>query len=96
MNKKLLKAYEEFKKELSCKPIISSGYRSPKKNKAVGGAKNSYHLHGKALDLVFPKCLTHFDDIAQIAKKYFNGVIVYPNHIHVDIRKKPYFGKGKY
>ena len=32
---------------------ISSGYRCPKLNKAVGGVTNSYHLQGKACDLLF-------------------------------------------
>jgi zinc D-Ala-D-Ala carboxypeptidase len=31
--------------------IINSGYRSPKVNKAVGGAKNSDHLYGYAADI---------------------------------------------
>lgn len=30
---------------------ITSGYRSPKVNKAVGGAKNSDHLYGMASDI---------------------------------------------
>lgn len=35
------------------KPIyITSGYRCPQLNKAVGGTKNSYHLQGRAADLV--------------------------------------------
>ena len=34
------------------KPIrISSGYRSPELNRAVGGSKNSQHVTGQALDL---------------------------------------------
>lgn len=32
--------------------IVSSGYRCPKLNKAVGGASNSSHLSGYAADLV--------------------------------------------
>lgn len=34
--------------------VINSGYRSPKLNKAMGGAKNSAHLHGLAIDFVVP------------------------------------------
>ena len=34
--------------------IINSGYRSPEVNKAVGGAKNSNHLTGCAVDI---RCL---------------------------------------
>lgn len=33
--------------------IVNSGYRSAKVNKAVGGAKNSYHLRGLAADIRF-------------------------------------------
>lgn len=31
--------------------IITSGFRSAELNKKVGGAKNSYHLYGKAADI---------------------------------------------
>lgn len=31
--------------------VISSGYRSEPLNKAVGGATNSYHLLGRAVDI---------------------------------------------
>lgn len=33
------------------KPIITSGYRSPKRNRRAGGAKNSMHIFCKAVDL---------------------------------------------
>lgn len=90
---KLVMKYEEFKKESPCSSIISSGRRSKKKNKEVGGAKNSYHLRGMALDLVFPNCKKSLKEIGKIAQKYFNGVIVYKKHIHVDIRKRKYHAK---
>ena len=32
---------------------INSGYRSPALNRAVGGAKRSYHLQGRAADIPF-------------------------------------------
>lgn len=31
--------------------IITSGYRSPKLNKAVNGAERSYHIFGRAVDI---------------------------------------------
>lgn len=34
--------------------VISSGYRSPEVNRAVGGATNSEHMLGKAADLTVP------------------------------------------
>ncbi len=35
--------------------IISSGYRSPALNKAVGGVLNSSHANGEAVDFISPK-----------------------------------------
>jgi zinc D-Ala-D-Ala carboxypeptidase len=34
--------------------IISSGYRSPTLNKAIGGVMNSAHMYGRAADLIVP------------------------------------------
>ena len=31
--------------------VVSSGYRSPALNKALGGARNSQHLYGEAADI---------------------------------------------
>lgn len=33
---------------------VTSGYRSPSYNTAVGGAPNSYHLQGRAADIQIP------------------------------------------
>jgi hypothetical protein len=46
---------ERVREILDNKPIlISSGYRAPKVNAAVGGAKNSAHIHGLAADFTCP------------------------------------------
>ena len=51
---------------LDGKPIlVSSGYRSPKVNAAVGGAKTSAHVHGLAVDFSCPG----FGSPIQICKK---------------------------
>ncbi|MCM1356621.1 MAG: D-Ala-D-Ala carboxypeptidase family metallohydrolase [Staphylococcus sp.] len=34
--------------------IVTSGYRSQALNRLVGGASNSYHLYGRAADIVAP------------------------------------------
>lgn len=34
--------------------IITSGYRSPAVNRAVGGSKSSQHLKGEAADIIVP------------------------------------------
>ena len=39
---------------LSRPMIVSSGYRSPELNKAIGGASNSAHMSGLAVDFICP------------------------------------------
>ena len=69
------------------KLIITSGYRTSKHNKKVGGAKRSYHLRGMAVDM-YCKYLTH----AQLGRRALNcdftTAIVYKSHVHLDIREK--------
>lgn len=48
----LLLKLEELRRAIGNKPIVvTSGYRCPTHNKAVGGAANSQHKYGKAADI---------------------------------------------
>ena len=49
IDKDLVDQLEIFRKELGNKPIvITSGYRCPTHNRAVGGASQSLHIRGRA------------------------------------------------
>lgn len=74
------------------KPVyINSGYRTPARNKAVGGAKYSYHMRGMAADIRVEGMTAN-----QIAKKLNKiipegcGIIVYDTWVHFDTRKTKY------
>ena len=47
----LIELCNKIREELGMAIVINSGYRSEEHNKAVGGAKSSYHVQGKAADL---------------------------------------------
>ena len=53
--------------------IIRSGYRSPKYNSQVGGAKNSQHLYGKAVDVYVKDRIISCSDLANTI--YFDEAI---------------------
>ncbi len=48
---------------------VTSTYRSPARNRRVGGVRNSYHLRGRAIDIARRPGVTH----AQIAAAYRNA-----------------------
>jgi uncharacterized protein YcbK (DUF882 family) len=70
------------------KPIfINSGYRNKEYNKKVGGVTNSQHLLGKAADIRVDGI--NVDELSRHAKIVgFNGIGIYKDFLHVDIRNK--------
>jgi zinc D-Ala-D-Ala carboxypeptidase len=67
--------------------IISSGYRSPTLNAAVGGSRNSQHVRGEAVDFRAPAFGTPLDVCRQIVKFKelvgFDQLIEEGNWVHV-------------
>lgn len=71
--------------------VTGSGYRSPKHNKKVGGAKFSQHLTASGADInaqgYEPKQLAEIIELLILKGKMKQGGIgVYPNFVHYDIR----------
>ena len=78
------------------KPIrISSGYRCPKLNRAIGGAKNSQHQKGEAMDIQGTNELTNAE-IFHYAKKHLDfdqliwefGTRKEPAWVHLSYKEK--------
>lgn len=57
---------------------VSSGYRSPALNKAIGGAKHSRHMRGLAVDFTAPA----FGTVLQTARKIASLDLGYDQIIH--------------
>src|SRR5690606_26996033 len=84
------------------------GYRCYYQNRKVGGAQNSRHLHGDAVDIRIWRYLERmtFEELAQLALEAgFTYVAMEDDHLHADVRpllpgQKPKIddlrGKGVY
>lgn len=71
--------------------VVTSGFRPPEKNAAVGGASDSAHLDGEAVD-GFAETVA-LTELASVALTYpFRGVGLYPYTspptIHLDVRER--------
>ncbi len=84
--------FEEIRRECGHRPIpIASGYRTPAWNLRVGGASNSEHPEGRAIDMLTPAGLTvvEFAVVVVGVARYRNvirGVGIYKWGIHMDTR----------
>ena len=75
---------------------INSGFRTPRWNKAVGGASNSYHLYGRAFD-----CSSNNNyKFGYLANGLgIRGIIHYDSFTHIDTRETIYhanYGSSKF
>lgn len=69
---------EEVRELLGVPILISSGYRCPKLNSSIGGATNSQHVQGLAVDFIAPK----FGDPYEVASAISRSTIQYDQLIH--------------
>lgn len=76
------------------KPVtINSAYRTPTYNSKVGGAKNSYHMQGRAFDIVVKD--VPLDEVCKYAESLgVLGIIRYNNFVHLDSRNSKYYARN--
>lgn len=63
---------------------VTSGYRTVAKNIAVGGAVNSAHLKGIAVDLDVSDSVKRFCIVKSLLEYGFRRVGIGKTHVHVD------------
>ena len=87
----LINKLECLRASIGNKPIIiNSGYRCKKHNDNVGGAKGSFHLKGKAVDISLKGTVEEQQELIKLADRIFNdaGMGIYKNFIHLDTGPK--------
>ena len=72
------------------KPLkLSSGYRCPDHNKAVGGALSSQHMKGNAVDIPCSDKGERYQLVKLALLQGFTGIECSPVHVHLDRRSGP-------
>ena len=76
------------------KPVtVNSAYRTQYYNTKVGGAKNSYHMKGRAFDISI-KGVTPTEVARYAASINIPGIIQYNTFVHVDSRDTKYWARN--
>lgn len=91
----LVNVLQKIRSHFGKSVTITSAYRTPTKNKAVGGQTYSQHLYGKAADIkvkgIAPKKVAAY---AETLLKNKGGIGTYSTFVHVDVRAAKARWKG--
>ena len=91
----LVKILQKIRNHFGKSITITSAYRTPTKNKAVGGETYSQHLYGRAADIkvkgVTPKAVATYANKLMPNK---GGIGTYASFVHVDVRPTKSRWKG--
>ena len=84
---------EAVRVRLGCAPIIvTSGYRSPRLNRAIGGSKNSQHMTGQAADFIAPAFGNPSEVVAALRDsgiEYDQLILEFGRWVHISFAPKP-------
>lgn len=91
----LVKILQKIRTHFGKSVTITSAYRTPTKNKAVGGTAYSQHLYGTAADIkvsgVSPKKVAQYAETLLPNK---GGIGIYSTFTHIDVRATKSRWKG--
>ena len=87
----LAKLLQKFRDRIGAPVRLTSVYRSPAYNRAIGGATNSLHMQFRAADLTVVGMGTPADWAATLremrdAGEFVGGIGTYNTFVHVDVR----------
>lgn len=89
ISKILIQVLEELRQKIGEEIYINSSFRTPKHNKAVGGALLSYHQYGMAADVrAKTKTPEELYNLLDEMLGGWGGLELHDTFVHVDMRMK--------
>lgn len=90
LHEEFVQKIQQIRSHFNLPVTINSAYRTPEHNKREGGSSNSYHVKGRAFDIVVKGVSPN--EVAKYAQTIgINGIIQYNSFTHIDSRLKKYF-----
>ena len=82
---------EPLREEIGAPIVITSGYRPPKLNEAIGGSRTSAHMHGRAADCyAIGMSIGDFAEVAAFIDGPIDQVIKeFDRWVHIGIADEP-------
>ena len=91
----LVMILEKIRTHFNKAVVVTSGYRTPSHNKAIGGAARSQHIYGLAADIVVKGVEAEaVADYAEVLLKNRGGIGRYKNYTHINVRNTKSRWKG--
>lgn len=85
----LLSFLDAVREKVGMPMVVTSGYRCPEHNRAVGGAKNSLHMKGQAADIVAGLGTVKRELILlHSGLEGVGGVGLYRTFVHLDVGRR--------
>jgi len=84
MNPDFMDVLQAVRTGLGRPMVVTSGFRCPAHNAAVGGAPGSLHLVGRAADIATSANLAH--ELVRVASSKMAGLGIAATFIHLDNR----------
>lgn len=87
MNEEFMANLEALRIDFGKPMIVTSGFRSREHNERIGGAPNSQHLFGNAVDFVVTSSSDRYTLIKLAIQYGFTGIGIGKDYMHFDRRK---------
>ena len=93
IKKLVINVLEKIRAEYAMPIYITSGYRTPKHNKAVGGVSNSQHVYGEAADFTgrdFKRLVRIINEMDDEGLLNYDQLIIYRKRqfVHISYRNE--------